>query len=233
MYKDLDYYFDKPWLLGFLFSYGGNTTVHGDLKGLIRRVQEVADDPKASSCEGISLQPEALRHNHIWFDLLSRLAWNPGGIELESYLQDYATRRYGTAAAPGMVSALKELSASVLGTDDITTPMYQTRITEKSIESRRRPGPRVLSLSERARFVPHLRTALELACEQSSRLAESPLYQHDVIDITRQFLGDLFDVEMSNLYDRFKAGDRRGFEQQAAVVTGIMDSQEKLLSEQR
>ncbi len=230
MYKDLDHYFGKPWLLGFLHSYGGTTTLHGDLAGLIRRVKDVAADPQAGNCRGINLQPEALRHDFAFFDLLSRLGWNPAGIELESYLQDYATRRYGTAAAPGMVSALKELSASVLGTDDITTPMYQTRITEKSIESRRRPGPRVLSLSERARFVPHLRTALELACEQSSRLAESPLYQHDVIDITRQFLGDLFDVEMSRLYDRFQAGDRRAFEQQAAVVTGILDSQEKLLS---
>ena len=230
MYKDLDYYFGKPWLLGFLFSYGGNTTLHGDLKGLIRRVQEVAQDPKASRCEGISLQPEALRHNHIWFDLLSRLAWNPEKIQIDAFLHDYATRRFGKDAAAPMVLALKELVASVYGVDDVTPPFYQIRITEEAIKSRRQGGSRSLSLAQRSRFIPHLRKALERALGERDRLARSPLYQHDLVDIGRQYQAELFDAHVTRLYDAFKAGSEAEFEKQARSMTEILRDQEALLS---
>ena len=230
MYKDLDYYFGKPWLLGFLYSYGGNTTMHGDLKGLIRRVQEVAQDPKASRCEGISLQPEALRHNHIWFDLLSRLAWNPERIQLDVFLKDYSTRRYGKEAAAMMLLALNELVASVYGTDDVTPPFYQIRITEEAIESRRHGGSQNLSLAQRNRFVPHLRQALENALGARDRLDRSPLYQHDLVDIARQYQADLFNMHVTGLYDAFKTGSKDAFEKQARSMEDILIDQEKLLS---
>ncbi len=230
MYKDLDYYFGKPWLLGFLFSYGGNTTLHGDLQGLIRRVQEVAQDPRASSCEGISLQPEALRHNHIWFDLLSRLAWNPGKIQLDSFLEDYAGRRYGKDEAAQMTLALKELAASVYGVDDVTPPFYQLRITEETIRSRRQGGAHSLSLAQRSQFIPHLRKALEIALGERSGLGSSPLYQHDLVDIGRQYQANLFDVHVSQLYDAFKAGNDTEFARQAEYLAGILKDQEALLS---
>jgi alpha-N-acetylglucosaminidase len=230
MYKDLDYYFGKRWLLGFLFSYGGNTTLHGDLKGLIRRVQEVAQDPKASRCEGISLQPEALRHNHIWFDLLSRLAWNPEKIQIDAFLHDYATRRYGKDAAAPMVLVLKELETSVYGVDDVTPPFYQVRITEDAIKTRRQGGSRNLSLAQRSRFIPHLRKALETALGERDRLAWSPLYQHDLVDIGRQYQAELFDVHVTRLYDAFKAGREDEFEKQARSMMEILRDQEALLS---
>ncbi len=230
MYKDLDYYFGKPWLLGFLFSYGGNTTVHGDLNGLIRRVQEVAQDPKASRCEGISLQPEALRHNHIWFDLLSRLAWNPENTRLDSFLADYANRRYGVDAAPTMVRALEELVASVYGVDDVTPPFYQVRITPEGIQGRRKGSAHSLSLGQRSRFVPHLRNALEIALRERGRLGTNPLYQHDIIDIGRQLQGDRFDTKVSSLYDAFVGGKQAEFEKQAQSMMAILQDQEALLS---
>jgi len=230
MYKDLDYYFGKRWLLGFLFSYGGNTSLHGDLKGLIRRVQESAQDPKASRCEGISLQPEALRQNHIWFDLLSRLAWNPEKIQLDAFLEDYARRRYGKDAAARMVLALNELVASVYGADDVTPPFYQIRITEETIKTRRKGGSGSLSLAERSRFIPHLRKALEIALGEGDRLERNPLYRHDLLDIARQYQAELFAVHITALYDAFKTGSEGEFEKQARSAEDLLRDQEALLS---
>ena len=230
MYKDLDYYFGKRWLLGFLFSYGGNTSLHGDLKGLIRRVQESAQDPKASRCEGISLQPEALRQNHIWFDLLSRLAWNPEKMQLDAFLEDYARRRYGKDAAARMVLALNELVASVYGADDVTPPFYQIRITEETIKTRRKGGSGSLSLAERSQFVPHLRKALEIALGEANRLERSPLYLHDLVDIGRQYQAELFAVHITALYDAFKTGSEGEFEKQARSAEDLLRDQEAILS---
>ena len=152
---------------------------------------------------GISLQPEALRQNHIWFDLLSRLAWNPEKIPLDGFLEDYAQRRYGKDAAARMVLVLRKLVASVYGSDDVTPPFYQIRITEEAIHTRRQGGPGSLSLAQRSRFIPHLHQALGIALGERDRLERSPLYQRDLVDIGRQYQAELFNVHVTALYDAF------------------------------
>ena len=227
-YKELDYYFGKPWLLGFLHSLGGQTCLHGDLAGLTRRVKEVAADPKAQKCLGTAVEMEVIHHNHIFYDLLSRLSWNPEKIELNEFLQDYAARRYGEGSAAKMTQCLKELAASVYSTDDARSPLYQYRMTAELGKAER--YSQLLSLSERTRFIPRLKEALEIALEEEDRLGENPLYQHDLIDIARQYLGELFNLHTVRLYDAFKSGKDENFEREAEILERILDSQEMLLS---
>ena len=142
-YRQLDYFHGKPWLFGFLYAYGGTTMLHGDLADLIKRAKDVAADPKAGKCLGIAIQPEALRHNPIAFDLLSRAGWNPNALDLNGFLEDYAVRRYGKDAAPKMVECLKELSASAYGQPGVECPLYMLRITSGRIQREESPrrGP--------------------------------------------------------------------------------------------
>jgi len=228
MYKELEYYFGKSWLMGFLHSYGGLTTLHGDLAGLIKRVKEVASDPKADKCLGISVEPEVIHHNYIFYDLLARLGWNPENIELDEFLRDYAVRRYGEESAAKMVGCLRELVASVYSTDDVNSPLYQLRITEEKLQPDWKPW--VLTLSERIKFIPHLRKALEIALEEKDALKDNIMYRHDVIDIARQYLGDLFNLHIVRLYEAFKAGNATAFEKEAATLNKILESQMMLLS---
>ncbi|MEM2886068.1 MAG: alpha-N-acetylglucosaminidase C-terminal domain-containing protein [Thermoproteota archaeon] len=236
MYKEMDYYFGKPWLMGFLYSYGGQTNLHGDLAGLVKRVREVATEPKAKKCLGIAVQPEAMHHNHVFFDILSRLGWNPMGVELGSFLEEYAFRRYGKESAPKMVRFLKELAASVYGSDDTYPSLYHLRI----YEIRAPPPPSGLqsiwkgaygvSLSQRSKFIPHLQRALEIALEEAGRLGECPLFQHDLIDVGRQFLADLFNLRLAWLYEAFKSGDKKTFGKEAHILDEVLQSLEMLLS---
>ncbi len=129
-----------------------------------------------------------------------------------------------------MVLALKELVASVYGTDDATPPLYQVRITEETIQGRRHGGSDRLSLAQRSRFIPHLRQALGIALGERDRLAHSPLYQHDLVDIGRQYQAELFNVHVTRLYDAFKAGHEAEFEKEARTVQDILRDQEMLLS---
>ncbi|MBC8460938.1 MAG: alpha-N-acetylglucosaminidase C-terminal domain-containing protein [Deltaproteobacteria bacterium] len=225
LYKELDYYFGKPWLLGFLVAYGGTTMLHGDLAETIKLVQQVAADPKAENCLGISVQPEALRHNYLHFDLLSRLGWKPSGIELESFLEDYAIRRYGKESAQKMVECLKELVSSVYGDTWLTCPLYMFRITNEHMRSGNPYG-----IHQSKKFLPHLQKALQIALEESDRLGDSLFYQHDIIDIARQFLSDLFNLHVARLAMAFRAQDREAFEREASVLLDILTSQEMLLS---
>jgi alpha-N-acetylglucosaminidase len=224
-YQQLDYFHGKPWLFGFLYAYGGTTMLHGDLADLIKRAKDVAADPKAGKCLGMAIQPEALHHNPIAFDLLSRAGWNPSPLDLNGFLEDYAIRRYGKDAAPKMVECFKELSASAYGQPGVECPLYMLRITSDRMRAKSPHGE-----DQAVRFLPHLRKALEAALSESSRLASSPLYQHDVVDIGRQYLSDLFNVHAARLARAFEAKDRQAFEREAAALRQVLASQEMLLS---
>jgi alpha-N-acetylglucosaminidase len=224
-YGELDYFYGKPWLFGFLYSYGGTTMLHGDLADLIRRGQEVAGDPKAANCRGMAVQPEALRHNYIVFDLLARVGWNPVGMELESFLVDYAQRRYGIASAGKMAACFKRLTASVYGQPGVQPPLYMLRIGNRHLG----PG-NPFGLEQARRFIAHLQRALEIALEESDRLRASPMYQHDLIDIARQLLSDLMNLHVARLATAYRAGDEATFRRQAQAIRQVLADQQMLLS---
>ena len=224
-YRELDYFHGKPWLFGFLHSYGGTTMLHGDLADIIRRGQEVAGDPRADKCLGMCVEPEALRHNYVVFDLLSRVGWNPAGLELESFLHDYAERRYGKESAANMVACFQELAASVYGEPGVQAPLYMLRIGSGHLDPERPYG-----VEQAERFLPHLRRALEIALDESGRLQSSPLYQHDLIDVARQYLSDLFDLHVARLAAARRAQDKEAFDREVHALRRVLADQEMLLS---
>jgi len=114
---------------------------------------------------------EAIHHNPIVFDLISRLAWNPSTVEMSAFLEDYAVRRYGAAAAPGMVRCFRELTASVYGAPGVGCPLY--------IAARhRRAAPRGEALWRRpgATIPAHLQAALEIALAESDHVGDRALW---------------------------------------------------------
>lgn len=224
-YRELDYFHGKTWLFGFLHSYGGTTMLHGDLADLIRRGQEVAGDPRADKCQGMGIQPEALRHNYVVFDLLSRVGWDPRRLELDSFLADYTTRRYGKESASKMVECFKELTASVYGEPGSQCPLYMIRVRNQHLNPQNPYG-----VGQAKRFLPHLENALEMALEESNRLQSSPLYQHDLIDIARQFLSDMFNLHVALLAEAWQANDKEAFDREAKALRQILTDQEALLS---
>ena len=221
IYKKFDYFHGKRWGFSVLHSMGGWTTIHGDLADLIRRVQDVVSDPKAIHCTNFYLNPEILNHNDVYFDLSARLAWNPVGLELHTYLDDYLTRRYGAEAAPGMRKSWDKLLESAYGHYDFTAPAYQDRL---SLDVHEIYG------TLRNRYIPHLRRALELALTQEPLLHQNNFYQRDIVDVTRQYVGEVFNLHFEKLVSAFKSHDTVSFEREAKVLKSCLECQEKILS---
>jgi len=222
LHQKLDYFFGKQWGFGVLHSMGGWTTLHGDLKDLGARVQAVSQDPAARNCVNFYLNPEIIHHNDVYFDLAARLAWNPADVNLEHYLDDYCSRRYGRSSCPGMRAAWAELLQSVYGHCDYTRPLYWDRPlftnVPESIETLRRF------------YIPHLECALERALAEAHDLAGNPFYLRDVVDITRQYAAEIYNVHMAKLNAAFRAKDREAFERHAGVLGQCLDSVEEILS---
>jgi alpha-N-acetylglucosaminidase len=225
-YKKMDFFFGKYWSFGVLHSFGGNTNLHGDLSDIVQQVKEASN---ADNCIGFALAMEIIHHNYLYYDLVTKLSWNPEGVELDEFLNDYAVRRYGTKSADTMANCLRELIKSVYGTNDLTSPLYDFRLVGESLDHIVHLLPTV-RLEKRKWFVLSLRRAMGIALKEASRQKDNPLYKHDVIDITRQYLAELFNYRIVRLHNAFKSGDRQEFETQATYIIQIMDSLEKILS---
>jgi len=218
-----EYFYGRPWHFGVVYTFGGLTQMHGGLAFIEKQVHSVVDDPIAKRCVGFYPNEETIRHNYFYYEFLCRLGWNPKEVSLSSFTRDYARARYGESAAPAMVAALGELLASVYGSDDQTQPAYWHRIE-------RNPGNLHLMASYRAPFLPHLRRALEHALEAAPVLKANPLYRHDLNDIARQYLADLFGAHLVKLQQAHADLDKASFEREAALLESLMASVEELLS---
>ena len=165
IYKKYDYFYGKDSGFGVLHSFGGSTTLHGDVAGLIRRTQEVAADPKADRCIAFYTNPEVLFYNDFYFDLAAQLSWRPQDVQLDAFIQGYALRRYGQASASTMAAVFHELVASVYGTDDCSGPFWQGRVSNNFSST----------ATNRSIDIPHLEKALELALSEAGRQRDNPL----------------------------------------------------------
>jgi alpha-N-acetylglucosaminidase len=222
LYRKFGYFSGKQWGFGVLHSMGGWTTLHGDLGDLIARVQAVSNDPAAKNCVNSYLNPEIIHHNDVYFDLAARLAWNPSNVNVDRYLDDYCARRYARDACPGMRKAWSELLQSVYGHYDYTRPLYWDRPLF---------GKAPKSIAKLRRFyIPHLECALKLALAEAHDLEGNPFYLRDIVDITRQYAAEIYNVHMVELNAAFRAKDRDAFDRHARMLARCLDSTEKILS---
>ena len=220
-YKEFEYFWGKRWGFGILHSFGGNTNLHGDLGGLVRSVQEVVSDPRASRCEAFQIMPEVIHYNEIYYDLATRLAWNPREVTLHGFLADYARRRYGEECAPTMEQCLRALAESVYGWQDLIPPLYQVKPdTDWALRG----------ASKRVALLPGLRKALQIALECAETLGDEPIYRRDVLDLAKEYVGLLYTQHFLWLVEALGEGDGQRVAEQSRVLRALLDEVEKLLA---
>jgi alpha-N-acetylglucosaminidase len=218
IYKELNYFHGKKWGFSVLLCFGGDDYLRGNLADLIRRVKEVAADPKAKNCQVLYINPEIIHYNTLYFELAAKLAWNPQ-VDLEEFLKDYALRRYGKESQENMVRVLLKLADSIYGQLGGEEALYQHRLYSL-------PPPSL----NREKVIKDLREAIELALREKGKQKDNPLYQHDLVDILRQYITELFNIHIKKLNLSFQNADKAGFEKEAKVIGHLMDGLEKLLA---
>jgi alpha-N-acetylglucosaminidase len=228
LYKQMDYFFGRPWHFGVIHSSGGATHLHGNMPLLERQFKKVAQDEQAEHCVGFSSTEEIIGHNYFYYQFLAKLAWNPSEVDVRSFTAQYARARYGEAAAPKMMGVLQELLASVYGPaagsggGPLTQPLYWHRLAGDTISFNQG--------DVQPSFTAPLRRALELALEEKQGLSENPFYLRDLNDIARQYLAEVFNAQVVSLNRAYARLDGVAFEQVANVLETVLQRIETLLS---
>jgi hypothetical protein len=220
LYHEMDYFGETPWQFGILHAFGGETHLHGNMPLLKKQFDTVVEDRRAVNCVGFQLLNEVSGGNYFYYQFACKLGWNPSEVTLDSYTHEYAASRYGDRAAQPMREALQELLASVYGADEFSEPLYWHRLGSHFDAS----------VYEGRPFVPHLRRALEHALKASESARTNALFLHDLNDMARAYLQQLFNAHVLTMVAAFRNLELETFEREAQLVENILETIEQLLS---
>lgn len=201
-----DFFWGYPAVTGNLHNFGGRTNLHGDLR-LLASNQYARAARRAPNVCGSGLFMEAIGQNSVYYDLAFEMPLHADSIDAGAWLRQYARRRYGAASA-----------SAEAAWDILLRTAYApgTNGTENSSIIAARPALDVKKSGPNAGFaIPYdpaeLLRAAGLLLRDADRLAASPAYRFDLVDVHRQLLSNLGQTIHRQAADAFRRGDRQAF----------------------
>lgn len=182
-----------------LHNFGGRVGLHGRLQRTLNGFYDAATKP---NCVGIGAAPEGIETNPVCYELLFESAWERIN-DLDHWLAEYATARYGTHTAAAD-SAWKLLARSVYDCPDNRQGTSEPVVCA-------RPALNVKNVSTWSRSdiywnTGFVRRATAYLLSQRKILGHNADYQFDVVDLVRQCLTDEADARLKRVSEAAKNG---------------------------
>jgi alpha-N-acetylglucosaminidase len=218
LWKRREGFFGKPWVWSVIYNFGNNTILGAS--GPLERFNDLAaarKDPLGKNLRGVGLMMEGFDHNPIFSELLFELAWRDG-VELQSWMKEFARFRYG-----------KENADAGAAWETLRTGVYARGVGSNGGRTIVTQFP-----STGSGYHTYPEAALVAACRQLLRaqaeLGATPTYRHDLVNILRQALsshaGGLYTKAMA----AFQVKDAAGFRQASADFLQLIRDLDELLA---
>ena len=221
-----------PWAFCMLNNFGGRLGLHGHLDNLANNVPEVFNTQQHIA--GIGITPEASVNNPLLYDYFFEIIWQDDAdhmkvVELDPWLEDYATRRYG-AVSKSSQDALKILKETVY---------------KASLNNRGQGAPESV-VNARPRFdinaastwgnsvigydKAELEEAARLLLEDYETLKGSEGYRYDVATVLQQVLSNTAQNQLRVMKASYNKRDLQQFQEDSSKFLAIIDNMEKVTS---
>ncbi|KAJ2941166.1 hypothetical protein O0L34_g10400 [Tuta absoluta] len=210
-YDLYEMYYGQPFIWCMLHNFGGTLGMFGNMQTINTVVYEVRNRTN-STMIGTGLTPEGIHQNYVVYDLMLESAWRKKPVEdLDTWVEEYAERRYGCTLAG---KAWRHLLRSVYSFNGLN------RIRGKYVITRR-PSFKYLPW---AWYKSHDLFEAFKEFVFIDRQCTSPGFNYDLVDVTRQALQYRAEQIYYNFFkDRFS--NTFTFN---ASVTKFMDAMEDL-----
>jgi len=220
-------YYGKPWIWCMLHNFGGNVSLYGRMDEVAKRPALTLRDPNAGNMVGIGLTPEAIEQNPVMYALMLEHVWCDTPIDVTSWLDDYAYRRYGKrneAAA----KAWQILHATVY-TGGILNGGPESIITGRPTLDKSTNGTK----TEKNYRPQDLLPAWDLLMQAADELQQSDGFQYDLVDLSRQVLANYADTLQQSWASAYRKGDWANFECYTQAFLTVIDDMDRLLGTRR
>ncbi|WP_163509518.1 alpha-N-acetylglucosaminidase [Fodinicola acaciae] len=190
-WQDTEAYWGVPWSWGTIANFGGRLGMFGNLIEPGRTLQTVRTDPARRRLVGTAWVPEGTHQNPVVADLLGEVAWRHSPVDLETWIVNYARRRYGVddphAAAAWRILLKTAYSYAATGHTTGEGPFE----TPFAVEPTLTPGSACVFGPDQWRYDPAVfAPCLTEMLAIDDKVRALATYQYDLVDVTRQQLAN-------------------------------------------
>lgn len=184
----------KPWVWCNIQSFGNRVWLGGALDRINRDLFAARQDPQAGRLRGLGFVNEGLDFNPVVYELLLELAWRDGPVDLPAWLRDFARRSYG-----GRHEAAEQAWDLLHRT--VYQAAFDNPVAYTTVPSLNSP-----------RGTPYdtdlLAKAGQLLLSAADDLGKSDAFRFDLVNVTRQVLGNHSAEFQHRIIEAFEQKDR-------------------------
>ncbi|MEO7455347.1 MAG: alpha-N-acetylglucosaminidase [Gemmatimonadaceae bacterium] len=177
-------FYGKQWIWNTLYNFGGKTSMNGDLPRIAANLDTVRRSPAKGKLVGLGMMMEGLGTNPIVPDFVMAQTWRTSVPSVSEWTKSYVARRYGAPNASAW-SAWHLLLATAFKSGAQTGTFLAERpgFYRKGTPYRSEP----IAPYDRKLLV----AALDSLLAAAPALGRNDTYRYDVVNLTRQVLGQL------------------------------------------
>lgn len=212
-------FYGKPWIWNVLYNFGGKVSVNGDLPRIAANLDTAIRSPARGRLVGLGMTMEGLGTNPIVPDFVMDQVWRDSVPDVAAWTRDYVAHRYGRFDAAAwsawqllLGTAFK--SAAQTGNFLAERPQFYVKGRAYRTEPIAPYDDRILAL------------ALDSLLSAAPVLGANDAYRYDVVNLTRQVLGQLGLPLVNRVEDAYERKDRAALltaEQQVEALLRDLD----------
>jgi len=217
-----DGFYGKPWIYSTINNYGGNSQLGGNLISASCDAEAMLNNPKKGNVVGYGISPEGIENNEVVYELLTKMAWTSGDLNIRAYFPEYTRQRYGKTDNT-IVDAWMNLLGTVYSTNnEHPLNLYQARPPYSSNVNRHDE--------------PGFDQAADLFIKSIDQFGTSPLFKTDLAQVITQYTGNKVDILLQRALDLHKLGlateSKRAFDRAFELLL-MMDGLTSTMPDQR
>jgi alpha-N-acetylglucosaminidase len=215
-----------PWLWCTIQNWGGNVGLGGDLEGLrVKPARALAEaGPGKGMMRGIGALMEGSQTQPLLWEMFFQHAWPSDAPEIQSWLYDYARRRYG-AVSPAAQQALQIELDTIYAHGGYVESVICARPTLELY-----PKARFWASTKPAYDTTRLVEAWWQLLEASNTCQGSDGYRYDLTDLGRQVLADLVARYHQAVLQAYERKDAAAVAQRSDKMLGLLRDLDELLA---
>jgi alpha-N-acetylglucosaminidase len=201
LFRETKAFYGAPFIWGYLGNFGGNTHLVGPINKINQHVTAVMNDAALTNFTGVGATLEGF-NNPVVYEMLFDRVWAGTNLNLATWVRDEACARAG-GTDPHVEQAWDILREKILVDNTLAIHghgvIFQTRNPTLRGEANNRLSAKI------AYHNVDLVRAWELFLQAGPVARKSSAYQRDLVDTTRQALGNIglmLRDEMAAAYDR-------------------------------
>lgn len=219
-------YFGQPFLWCMLHNFGGTLGMFGSAKLINSGIEEARRMPN-SSCVGTGITPEGINQNYVMYSLALERGWSSSSLDLDSWFRQFALTRYGVRDER-LEQAWLLLKNSVYSFRGLQRMRGQYVVTRRpSFNQDPFTWYNASDVLEAWHLLLSSRAIIPLEDDRYE------LYEHDLVDISRQFLQISADQLYVNLKSAYRKRQVARFEYLSSKLLQLLDDMELILASSR